>query len=442
MSEAFFKQVYIIGSRVRRTRVLGYLDRLNESQFWSGELQRRHQLDRLRALLEHAQAHAPFYRARLEKYGIGPGEIETLDDLQRIPPVSKEEILAHRDTIQNDGLGEGLVCSETSGSTGEPLVFYRDLAWDAQHRAAIARGCRWYGVVPWMRSGLLWGIPSNRWRRLHVRFEDFFQNRFRERRFDLSDETLEAFCRRLRGARFLEGYSSMIYELARYMNERRPGGDAIPLRLVKATSEKIYPHYQREAQRAFGRRMTSEYGAAETGIIAFECPTGTMHVNTDHVIVEVEGREVIVTNLLSFSFPFIRYRLGDYVKLREHVVCACGREGPAVDEVSGRVGRRIYGSGERIFPSLTIYYVIDSLAAEGDLLVRCQAVQRERGRLDVRLVLRPDATMHEQRDFAATFDKVFRHYFGSDIEYDLGFVDDIPRTGQKHVDFVSEISED
>ncbi len=421
--------------------MLGYLERLNESQFWSGERQRRHQLDHLSALLEHARAHAPFYRTRLGECGIYPGEIETLDDLRKIPPVSKEEILAHRNTIQNDGLGEGLVHSETSGTTGEPLVFFRDLAWDAQHRAAIARGCRWYGVDPWMRSGLLWGIPSDRRRSLRMRFEDLIQNRFRERRFDLSDETLGAFHRRLRGARFLEGYSSMIYELARYINGRRPGLETISLLLVKATSEKIYPHYQREARRAFGRRMTGEYGAAETGIIAFECPAGTMHVNTDHVIVEVVDDEIIVTNLLSFSFPFIRYRLGDYVKLREHVACACGREGPAVDEISGRVGRRIYGTGDRIFPSLTIYYVIDSLAAERDILVRCQAVQREKGRLDVRIVLRPDAATEERRDFTATFDKVFRHYFGSDIEYDLGFVDDIPRTGGKHIDFVSEISE-
>lgn len=441
MSEAFFKQVYIIGSRVRRTPVLYYLDRLNESQFWDGEQQRRQQFDRLRVLLEHAWDHAPFYRARFEKCGIGSGEIETLEDLRKIPPVEKDEILAHRSTIQNDGLGRGLIRSETSGTTGEPLIFYRDLSWDAQHRAAIARGCGWYGVDPWMRSGLLWGIPSNRWRRLRVRFEDFFQNRFRGRRFDLSDETLGAFRRRLRGARFLEGYSSMIYELARHINEQ-PGGDPIPLRLVKATSEKIYPHYQREALRAFGRRMTGEYGAAETGIIAFECPEGAMHVNTDHVIVEVEDDEIVVTNLVSFSFPFIRYRLGDYVRLRGHVACACGREGPAVEEISGRVGRRIYGTGDRIFPSLTIYYVIDSLAVEGDLLVRCRAVQRERGRLDVRVVLRTDATTEERRGFTATFDKVFRHYFGSYIEYDLGFVDDIPRTGGKHIDFVSEIPEE
>ncbi len=52
-------------------------------------------------------------------------------------------------------------------------------------------------------------------------------------------------------------------------------------------------------------------------------------MNTDRVIAEAKDNEIIVTNLFLFSFPFIWYRLGDYVKLRERVACACKMEGPA-----------------------------------------------------------------------------------------------------------------
>ncbi len=442
MNETLAKWIFVFGCRARRTPVRVYLARLEESQFRSPEEQAHHQFERLRALVAHAWDHAPFYRGLFAKHGIEPGGIESLDDLRRLPSVGKSEIIANRSGVQNSGLGGGLVYSKTMGTTGEPLIFFRDRAGDAQHRATVHRGYRWYGIEPWMRSGLMWGIPSGRGRRVRMRIEDTLQNRFRQRRFDLTDNTLEAFCGLLEGARFVEGYSSMLFELARYINERRPGGHAIPLRLVKATSEKIYPHYHGEALKAFGRRMTSEYGSAEAGIIAFECPEGRMHVNTDHVIVEVEDGGIVVTNLLSYSFPFIRYRLGDQVRLQDRVTCACGRGGAVIEEVTGRIGRRIHGTDGRTFPSLSIYYVIKSVAARNDLLVRCRMVQREKGWLDVLVVLRPGATDRDRSAFEVIFEEVFRGYFDSSLAYRMEIVGDIPRLGGKHVDFISEIPDE
>ena len=66
------------------------------------------------------------------------------------------------------------------------------------------------------------------------------------------------------------------------------------LKMVKGTSEKIYERYQDEIKKAFGQKMISEYGAAETGIIAFECPSGNMHINMEGVIVEEINEEIII----------------------------------------------------------------------------------------------------------------------------------------------------
>jgi phenylacetate-CoA ligase len=56
--------------------------------------------------------------------------------------------------------------------------------------------------------------------------------------------------------------------------------------MVMGASEKIYEGYQKEVVRAFGRKMVNEYGAAEAGMIAFECPEGKMHINMETNIVE------------------------------------------------------------------------------------------------------------------------------------------------------------
>lgn len=63
-------------------------------------------------------------------------------------------------------------------------------------------------------------------------------------------------------------------------------------------------------EKAFGAKIISEYGAAESGLIAYECPEcGNMHINMENVIVEESEGEIVVTNLLSRSFPIIRYKL-------------------------------------------------------------------------------------------------------------------------------------
>ncbi|MDD4858151.1 MAG: phenylacetate--CoA ligase family protein, partial [Candidatus Krumholzibacteria bacterium] len=267
----------------------------------------------------------------------------------------------------------------------------------------------------------------------------FLLNRFRQRSFDLSAATLEDFYRRLRGAEYFAGYSHQLYEFARYVNEKHGDEPLKGLKLVKGTSEKIYAHYQDAARRAFGRPITNEYGASEIGIIAFECPEGSIHVNMEHVLVEVENDEIVVTNLLSYSFPFIRYRLGDRVKLRAGFSCRCGRKGLVIDEIVGRVGARIYGKGDTAFPSVAIDLIMKSLGSFGNLIAQCQAIQREVGRLDFYVVPGIELDSTEMRSVERFFSDCVPRYYGSAIEHRVHFVESIPRQGAKFLEFISEM---
>src|SRR5690606_34011555 len=134
--------------------------------------------------------------------------------------------------------------------------------------------------------------------------------------------------------------------------------------------------------RAFGRRMISEYGAAETGLIAVECPEGSMHVVMEHVAAQGEpDGETLVTDLLSRAFPVIRYRLGDSVTLAPaDFVCRCGRAHPVILDVLGRVGKVIQGRTQG-YPSLTLYYVFKNIAHGDHVELSYQAHQHEKGRL-------------------------------------------------------------
>ncbi|MBK8335774.1 MAG: phenylacetate--CoA ligase family protein [Sterolibacteriaceae bacterium] len=423
------KGIYLLGVFLRNRKIFANHSFLMKSKRWTIDELESHQLTHLKVLLLRAYEKSAFYREKFDRHGIHPSSIRTLQDLARVPPLSKDELLANVDGIQLDGDGEKLFFSETSGSSGTPLVFYRNADWDAWHRAAVLRGYDWYCVRPWERNGYLWGYNISLKRRLKVRLLDALQNRFRL--FSYKDDEINRFAGRLKSATYLEGYSSMIYEVAKRIN-RGVGVRPSNLKMVKGTSEKIFPQYQDEVQKALGRRMISEYGAAEAGIIAFECPSGSMHMTMETVIVEVENNEVIVTNLVSKSFPIIRYKLGDYVEVDTNAQCACGMAHHVIREVTGRVGRVIRGV-ENDYPSLTLYYVFKNLAIEHNLILNYRATQRKQGHLtmDIENRLTPD----EKALLLKECDK----YYGRDLEVDVYDEVDLRSSKKKKLDFVSDL---
>lgn len=442
MNDTIARIFYDAGCRLRGTPVTGHLEGLLESQWWSPGQFRKYQLVAVRDLLQHASESSPFYRDYFSRHRFDPG-IDALERLSELPPVSKDEMLSNIARIRNSGEGGRLIPAKSSGTTGSPMRFVRSAGWDAGHRAAIARGCSWFGVDPWMRHGVMAGVPSSRAGRVRMRVEDYLQNRFHGKRFDLTEETLEGYYRKLKKSRYIEGFASMLFELARHVTRHHPGDPLDNLKLVKSTSEIIYPHYQRESEKAFGRRMTDEYGAAESGIVAFECPEGSLHVNMEHVIVDVaDDGEIIITNLLSFAFPFIRYRLGDYVRLKTGFECPCGRKSEVIDELLGRTGHTIYGKDGVTFPSTSTVYIFKTLAMKSENILQGLAVQREKGRLDYMMVLREGTGERLKARLWDDFEDTMRSYYGESIEFTLEFVDALPRRGRKQEDFYSEIEAD
>ncbi len=445
MKEDFFRLLYAAGCLIRGTPVLRDLEFLDSAQWWDEKTQNEWQVNRARNLLLHARRNSPFYREYFEENGFNP-QIDSLEELQALPPVGKEKIRDNLERIQNRVAEERMIYTRTSGSSGEPLEFYRSASWDSGHRAAILRGLGWYGVRPWMKSGLLWGIYPGLWEGIKFRITDFLQNRFRQRRFDLSGEVMLEFLRKLKGARYLEGYPSFIYELARFVNSDRRGpagreAEKTGLLLIKGTSEKIYPHYRREIRDAFGIGVTGEYGAAESGIIAFECPGGSYHVNSQHVVLNVEDGEIIVTNLLSHSFPFIRYRLGDAVRMKNSgFSCPCGRKGMIIEEIMGRAGGRILGLDGRDFPAMMVDYVIKDAQSRTHCVAQCQALQRERGVIE--FMIRPAKGCGDEKTLAELEElmpKLLDSYFKGHLRCQVEIVDRIPGREGKFLEFVSKV---
>ncbi|HCG35034.1 MAG TPA: capsule biosynthesis protein CapK [Clostridiales bacterium] len=398
------KYIYKLGVKVQRPRLFEEYAFLKRTEKWSIEQLKALQLNKLRHQLRTAYDQTVYYKNLFDRMHMLPEEIDCLDKLSLLPIINKRFVINHLDEMTNIHAGKSYY-AETSGSTGEALCLDRNEKWDTSARAAQLRGYSWYGVNPWEKNGYFWGYSNHFAKTCKVRLMDGLMNRFRL--FSYQEEEIIAFANKLCKAVYIEGYASMIYEVAKVINRLKLG--PYHLKMVKGTSEQIYDYYQDEVQKAFGQKMISEYGSMETGLIAYECTYGRQHIIMENVIVEEIKGEAVITNLNSFSVPLIRYQLGDGIVLDRSSHCPCGMQHTCIGEISGRVGKLIYGK-EDSYPGLTLYYIFKNYTRTYGHMWNYQAVQTVPGKLTINL----EQEIDEENKHRIL--EECRRYFHDDIE--------------------------
>ena len=123
---------------------LKILESLDKSQFYASEQLRELQLKKLRQLLHKALADSMFWKERFASIGLEAGDIAKLDSLDKIPVLSKRDIIERRDQILIQGADEsGLILNKSGGTTGSPLSYYLDHHKAAVREAATLRHNLW-----------------------------------------------------------------------------------------------------------------------------------------------------------------------------------------------------------------------------------------------------------------------------------------------------------
>jgi len=152
------------------------------------------------------------------------------------------------------------------------------------------------------------------------------------------------------------------------------------------------------------------------------------------VIVEEVDNEIIVTNLFSKSFPIIRYKLGDYIRLKDPAYeCPCGRKHQIIEEILGRVGKSVIGIRNE-YPSLTFYYIFKNLALDKRLNLNYQVIQNKKGRL----IFKIEQSLNDRG--RSLLDDEIGKYFNGDIKYHIKDKQELRTDGGKLRDFISTIN--
>ena len=353
------------------------------------------QLQRLRELLTHAHKNCAFYRERMDAAGLNAERLSSLDELSKLPVLTKRDIQEHGAELQAANFPEKRrVRNQTGGSTGSPLQFYVDKERFASRLASTVRHNRWADWRPGDWHAVLWGSrldlagQEDWWARLRnqVLYRSLMLNTSRIEEKDWTDFIAKL---RAKRPRILLAYTQAAVLFAQYLRQR--GIEDITFDAIVTTAEVLLPGQREFLEKSFQGKVFNRYGCREVSVMASECEHHTgMHVAAESFVVEIVPNEsipspagrVVITDLLNYSMPLIRYEIGDVSAWAAEQNCPCGRKLPLITEVQGRIteflvlkdGRHISG------PALTL------VVADMSEVRQVQFVQKALDRIVIRVV--------------------------------------------------------
>ncbi len=343
----------------------------------------------LREQVEKAWRDVPFYRERWEAAGVTPEEIRTLEDLRRLPVVTKadfdEDLRAHPPFGSYQGKRTPARIHASSGTTGDPRPVHCTERDCEQIAALSARRLRAQGIeagdlvqvtLPYtlyiggviaLEGAMLLGagvIPTGTGAMTPTRRQIQIAHDWRP----------TVLCATPSYALGLAGVASDMG-----LNPERD----FNFRIIYVTAEVLTAEMRREIEQTWNVTVFDNYGSVEAAASTFECPEQAgWHISEDAYIFEVLDLEtgepveagqdgvLVITSLFREASPFLRYRVGDIVSIEEEP-CACGRTLRRMSGVKGRADEMLKIRGISVYPTTVerALWEIAELGSEWQLVV-------------------------------------------------------------------------
>jgi len=321
------------------------------------------QNERLVKQVQHVWDNVPYYRKKMEEKGITPADIQSIDDLHKLPFLKKDDLReAYPYGLMGKPKSECVRIHSTSGTTGKRVMaFYTqhdiDLWEDCCARAIVAAGGTKEDVLHVAYGyGLFTGGMG-----LHGG-----GHKVGCLTLPMSSGNTD------RQLQFMEDLGSTILcctpSYAAYLAEsihERGLQDKINLKAGIFGAEAWSEDMRHDIENKLGIKAYDIFGLTELSGpgVAFECcEQSGMHINEDHFIAEIidpdtgevlpEGTkgELVFTSLTKEAFPLLRYRTRDICVLSRKQ-CSCGRTHVKMAKPMGRSDDMLIIRGVNVFPS-------------------------------------------------------------------------------------------
>ena len=406
-------------------RKLWFLKKALKQQWMKPEELKKLQEKKLRAIIRHAYKNIPFYKKKWKKIGIKPDDIKTVEDLRKLPIITREEIKKNwRDIIARNMGNSKYILRSTSGSSGVPLkVLFDEKAWDFLD-AIYARALFAAGYRPWDKLAYYWFPPFNKTKfyellgimKKHWMVYTIPEEKQIERLKKINPDVIYCF-------------PSTLYLLGKMII--RNGIDSINPRIIISHGEILTEEVRKFIETAFGAEVFDQYGSTEFNRMGWECKMHEgLHIDVDSIVLEViefEGREqvstgergnVVVTGLVNRLMPFIRYKIGDIGILSDDN-CQCNRAFPLLEKIEGRQDDFIVLPSGKIIAPRSIVHLIMNITG----IWKFKVLQKKKDKIEIRIVKDKKFSKNTISEIKRRMKKII----AESVDIDIKVVDDIPR---------------
>jgi phenylacetate-CoA ligase len=446
-----FASPFPIGPSIRAQNTYLLVNQLLESEWLPRPQIVAEQLRQLRALLQFAKQQCLFYTDRIRSCGLNPAAITSLDDFRRMPLLTRTDLQDNFDllrarTLPADTRDAGEMT--TTGSTASPVKVLLTSKTVAFWNACCMRDFIWSDLDPKGKLVSLRYFPRGPQKaRTPEGHESPDWGAPITYLFSTGPSLLMDVCTDLQvqlslllraDPDYILSYPSNLELLGQMLS--KSGQKLTRLKCICSIGEILPDLVRQNIERLFSARVWDLYSAREVGYIASQCPSGHgYHVYDENVLVEIldddghpcspgQPGRVVVTSLMNYGLPLIRYEIGDYAATIADP-CPCGRNLSRLSHIIGRQrGQLIRPDGGIVFS----YYLNSAIRRVGAIR-QFQVIQHERDRIEVIVVPMAGFGAEQERQILETFQREF----GCPIRVTVTRVPHIERApGGKYLDFV------
>lgn len=295
------------------------------------EFNKKYSLD---AILEHAVKNTRYYSNFDPK------------DLSSFPILTKDIIRENFEDLKSKDLNIRKWWINTSGgSTGEPVKFIQDKEYLEISRNITYLQKQKVGYSFGDTFIKLWGDEReilNGSQSIKSKVINYIKNLTFLNSFNMSEKNMYSFIEQInqKQPKLIVAYAQAMYELSKFVEEKNIKIESVGSIITSAGT--LYPFMRESIEKNFNTKVYNRYGSREVGNIACEEPNIDGLVITDGVYVEivdengnicedgVEG-EIVVTSLINYAMPLIRYKIGD-----RGILNTTKYNFPILEKVSGR----------------------------------------------------------------------------------------------------------
>jgi phenylacetate-CoA ligase len=405
---------------------------LDKSQYKQPEQLKLTQIKKIKALLEYSNDNIPFYQKRFKQIGFTPSDFKDLDDLKKIPILTKGDIREHKDDLVSSEYKHSNKCivSVSGGTTGPSIELCNSLESVTSKIASQHRFDSWAGWSKGDWSSVIWPAVVD-FRKKPPSYKTKLKNYLSDRLImlqqtvindiDFQNHFFEVINKR---PAIIRGFPTQLNLAAKYVLDE---GIKLPFVCgVISTGELLLAEQRLQIEKAFDCKVYDSYRTREVGCIAQECSEHNgLHINSEQIYIEIDNNsttdksgngKIIVTDLVNRAMPFIRYEIGDIGQLSEET-CVCGRGLPLLKNVGGRISDQLYStSGKQISPVTVLPNMFHLLGIENQFRI----IQEQLNEITIQMVApKPSVNKLDEQKNAA------RAIFGDDIIIKYQYVNEI-----------------